>query len=197
VLSSSLILLIGSGFFGFWVLVSSCEDGSEDGNEDGCEARNEAGFGCASSLLSPVPFFGSRFAPGIGGPWFSEPEVRAEDLPHALPVQAVPDGDLFERQSLHGTQPEHVVLARLWRMGAVWLDRDVQAERLHDQQSDLQGDRAVARFEARKDGRLALRHVGTAREGASPSEQVGGQRAGKGIGESEVLDDFAPSRRRD
>jgi hypothetical protein len=85
--------------------------------------------------------------------------VRAEDLPHALPVQAVPDGDLFERQSLHGTQPEHVVLARLWRMGADWLDRDVQAERLHDQQSDLQGDRAVACFEARKDGRLYARQA--------------------------------------
>ena len=85
--------------------------------------------------------------------------MRAEDLPHALPVQAVPDGDLFERQSLRGTKPEHVVLARLWRVGADWLDRDVQAERLHDQQSDLQGDRAVARFEAGKDGRLYARQA--------------------------------------
>jgi hypothetical protein len=85
--------------------------------------------------------------------------VGAEDLPHALPVQAVPDGDLFERQSLHGAQPEDVVLARLWRVGADWLDRDVQAERLHDQQSDLQGGRAVACFEARKDGRLDARQA--------------------------------------
>jgi hypothetical protein len=43
VLSSSRILLIYSGFFGFWVLVSSCEGGSEDGNEDGCEGGNETG----------------------------------------------------------------------------------------------------------------------------------------------------------
>ncbi len=85
--------------------------------------------------------------------------MRAEDLPHALPVQAVPDGDLVERQSLHGTQPEHAVLARLWRVGTDWLDRDVQADRLHNQQSDLQGDRAVACFEARKDGRLYARQA--------------------------------------
>jgi len=85
--------------------------------------------------------------------------VRAEDLPYALPVQAVPDGDLFKRQTLHGTEPEHVVLARFWRVGADWLDRNVQAERLHDQQSDLQGDRAVARFEARKDGGLYARQA--------------------------------------
>ena len=73
--------------------------------------------------------------------------------------QAVPDGDLFKRQTLHGTEPEHVVLARFWRVGADWLDRNVQAERLDDQQSDLQGDRAVARFEARKDGGLYVRQA--------------------------------------
>jgi hypothetical protein len=139
------------------VLVSSCEDGNDDGRENGGEDGNEVGGRARGSLLATTPLFGSRFTSGVGGPWFSEPEVRAEDLPHALPVQAVPDGDLFERQSLHGTQPEHVVLARLWRVGADWLDPDVQAERLNDQQSDLQGDRAVARFEARKGGRLYAR----------------------------------------
>jgi hypothetical protein len=121
------------------------------------QGRKRGGGRGAGSLLATTPFFGSHFASGFGGPWFSEPEVRAEDLPHALPVQAVPDGDLFERQSLHGTQPEHVVLARLWRVGADWLDSDVQADRLHDQQSHLQGDRAVGCFEARKDGRLYAR----------------------------------------
>jgi hypothetical protein len=84
------------------------------------------------SLFSTTPFFGSRFTSGVGGPRFSETEVRAEDLPHALPVQAIPDGDLFERQPLDGTKPEHVVLARLWRMGADWLDPDIQADCLHD-----------------------------------------------------------------
>jgi hypothetical protein len=136
------------------VFVSSCEYGCEDGNEHGGEDGNEAGGQGTGSPLATTPSLGSRFTSGIGGPWFSEPEVRAEDLPHALPMQAVPDGDLFERQSLHCTQPEHVVLARLRRVGADRLDPDVQADRLHDQQSHLQGDRAVACFEARKDGRL-------------------------------------------
>lgn len=120
------------------------------------ETRRGSGVG---SLLATMPFFRSPLTSGFGGPWLSEPEVRAEDLPHALPVQAVPDGDLFERQSLHGTQPEHVVLARLWRMAADRLDPDVQTDRLHDQQSHLQGDRAVARFEARKDGGLYARQA--------------------------------------
>ena len=85
--------------------------------------------------------------------------MRAKDLPHALPVQAVPDGDLFERQSLHGAQSKHVVRAGTRRVRVDRLDPDVQAEGLHDQQSDLQGDRAVACFEARKDGRLYARQA--------------------------------------
>jgi hypothetical protein len=137
---------ICGAFLAATVLVSSCECGDEDGNEHGGEDGNEAGGQGTGSLLATTPFSGSRFAPGFDGPWFSEPEVRAEDLPHALPVQAVPDGDLFERQALHGTQPEHLVLARLWRIAADWLDPDVQADRLDDQQSHLQGDCAVACF---------------------------------------------------
>lgn len=150
-------MLICSGFFGFWVLISSCEGGSEDGNEHGGEEGNEAGVRTRVLTARDRAVLALVLCAERWRSMVSEPEVRAEDLPHALPVQAVPDGDLFERQALHGTQPEHVVLARLWRVGADWLDRNVQAERLDDQQSDLQGDRAVARFEARKGGGLYAR----------------------------------------
>jgi len=92
--------------------------------------------------------------------------VRAEDLPHALSVQAVSPGDLFERQALHSTQPEHLVLAGARSVGVDRLDPDVQAESLHDQQRSLQRDRSLATLEIGEHGRL---HASQARY-ALPAE---------------------------
>lgn len=130
--------MICGAFLVATVFVSSCEYGGEDGNEDGGDDGNEAGSGHGLTARDDAVLWLARCA------WRWRPMVLRGGSARGGSAARAPGAGRAGRRSLRAPiPPRHaagtVVLARLWGVAADWLDRDVQAERLHDQQSAGKG----------------------------------------------------------